>query len=342
MSQASAPSRTIAGWWRDAVWRSDPGLMRTIALAAVVANVCIVESGGAVRLSQSGLGCPTWPRCTANSLVPAPDAGIHTVNMLIEFGNRVFTILVFVVAMLCVWVAARLSPRRRSLMAIALLLPLGVLVQAVLGGITVLTALNPGLVAAHFGVSMGLIAAAVALYVRSGESDGPVHVFVRPELRWLARCVVAVVFLQLAIGTIVTGTGPHAGDARSPRFPFGIEQVAQLHTDAGWAMVGLTFALLFALHITGAQARLVRRTTELFALELAQGVVGYVQYFLGVPAPLVAVHILAAALVWVAALRMLFAARERLPGRGLSQWGLVPTEIALHGGEQDRPLATDL
>lgn len=285
--------------------------MRGAALAGIVANVCIVVSGGGVRLSQSGLGCPTWPRCTGTSLTPTHQTGIPTVNMLIEFSNRVFTFVVLAVAVLCVWTALRLSPRRRSLIGLALLLPLGVVVQAVLGGVTVLTKLSPGMVAAHFLVSMGLVAAAVALHTRSSEGDGPALQLVRPELRVLGRCVVAVVFVQLAIGTVVTGTGPHAGDASSPRFPFGIEQVAQLHADAGWVLVGLSFALLFALRLTHAPARLTRRTTELLVLELAQGLIGYVQYFLGVPASLVAVHILGATLVWVAAWRMVFAFRER-------------------------------
>lgn len=290
-----------------------PRLMRRVALATVVANVGIVLTGGAVRLTQSGLGCPTWPQCTGASLVPVHRPGIPALNMAIEFGNRLLTFVVLAVAVLCLVVALRLAPRRRDLIRLAALQPVGVIAQAVLGGITVLTQLHPATVAAHFLVSMGLVAAAVALHARAREADEPPRPTVRSELRLLAWALVGVTGVVLVLGTVVTGAGPHGGDASSPRFDLPIELVAQVHADAVWVLLGLTFALLLALRLTGAPAAVTRRAVELLVLELAQGAIGYVQYFLGVPPVLVALHMLGATLVWIAAWRVVFATRDRGP-----------------------------
>jgi cytochrome c oxidase assembly protein subunit 15 len=158
--------------------------------------------------------------------------------------------------------------------------------------------------------------------VRACEGDEPARRLVRGELVWLTRALIVVVFALLIAGTVVTGTGPHAGDAKAPRFGFKIEQVAQLHADIVWATVGLTFALLLGLRLTNAPRLAQRRALELLAVEMAQGVIGYVQYFTGVPGPLVVAHVLGAALVWIATLRVAFALRER---------GEVPAEGAVAG-----------
>lgn len=324
--------------------------MRGAALAALVVNVGIVLTGGAVRLTQSGLGCPTWPQCTGSSLVPVHEAGVPTVNMLIEFTNRLLTYPVLAAVVLCVWSAWRLTPRRRDLITLALLLPLGVILQAVVGGIAVLTELTPSVVAAHFLVSMGLVAVATALHARSAEPEDVSPGTTGIEIRLLSQALVVVVFVQLAIGTVVTGTGPHAGDARTPRFPFSIAQVAQLHADAGWVTLGLAFALLFALRVTRAPAASTRRAAILLVLVLLQGIVGYIQYALGVPASLVAVHILLATLAWIAAWRVLFATRTRVRprntasdlGADASQRELVSADISLQGGEDADPPAAHL
>lgn len=295
----------------DAVWRPTSVSMRWLALLGMAGNALIMSTGAAVRVSGSGLGCPTWPKCTGDSLVPTRTADHPAVNMAIEFGNRLLTFLVLAIGAAVFVAALRLRPRRRDLMRLAAVQPLSVVAQVIVGGIVVLTDLDPVAVSAHFLISPALLAAATALWVRSCEGDEPSRRLVRDELVWLTRALVAVVFVLLIAGTVVTGTGPHAGDAKAPRFGFDIEQVAQLHADIVWATVGLTFALLLGLRLTNAPGRVQRRALELLAVEMAQGVIGYVQYFTGVPGPLVVLHVLGSALVWIATLRVAFAVRER-------------------------------
>src|SRR3569833_3314418 len=231
--------------------------------------------------------------------------------MAIEFGNRLLTFLVLAVGVAVFVAAVRLSPRRRDLLRLAAIQPRSVAAQAIVGCIVVLTDLHPAAVAAHFLLSPDQLAAASALWVRACEGDEPARRLVRGELVWLTRALIGVVFALLIAGTVVTGTGPHAGDAKAPRFGFEIEQVAQLHADIVWATVGLTFALRLGLRLTNAPRPAQRRALELLAVEMAQGVIGYVQYFTGVPGPLVVAHVLGAALVWIATLRVAFALRER-------------------------------
>lgn len=287
--------------------------MRAWALLGIVVNVGILLTGAVVRLTQSGLGCPSWPRCTGESLVPVPHAGTPALNMVIEFGNRMLSSVVLTVAACCAVAALRFVPRRRALVWLGWAQLLGVITQALLGGLTVLTGLHPATVAAHYLVSAAIIAAAVALYERSREGDAPPRLLVRREVGWLARSLLAAVGAVLVLGTVVTGTGPHGGDPSSPRFDLSIQQVAQLHADAVWATLGLTFALLLAVRLTEAPLSVRRRAGGLLVLELAQGAVGYVQYFLGVPEALVWVHVLGSALVWIAAWRVYFSLRDRGP-----------------------------
>jgi cytochrome c oxidase assembly protein subunit 15 len=287
--------------------------MRLIALLGVIVNAGIIVSGGAVRLTASGLGCPTWPKCTGDSLVPTRDGGHSALNMAIEFGNRTLTFLVLAVGVTVFVVALRLTPRRPDLLRLAALQPLGVVAQAGLGGVTVLTKLHPATVAAHYMLSAAILVAAYALYARAGEGDAPPRVLVRRWLRILALALSAVVVALLAAGTVVTGTGPHAGDADAPRFGFSIQQVAHVHSAFAWATAGLAVALMVGLRRTGATGPVRRRAAELLVVIFAQGGIGYLQYFLGVPALLVGLHMLGSALVWLATLRVLFATRDRGP-----------------------------
>lgn len=292
--------------------------MRGIALGAVLANVGIMVSGAVVRVSKSGLGCPEWPDCTGDSLVPAHDPLHGAAHMAVEFGNRMITFVVLAFAAAAVIAAWRLAhgparTRRPDLLRLAWLQPLGVLAQAGWGAVVIYTELNPAAVAAHFLLSVGVLAAAVLLWVRTGEPQGPPRPLVRAELRRLGRGLVAAVVLLLTAGTVVTGTGPLAGDPTSPRFGFDIRQVAQLHVDLVWITVGLTFAMLLALHLTRGPRSALRWTVALLCLEGAQGVVGYTQYFLGVPPVLVVFHVLGAALVWATTVRILLTLRERAP-----------------------------
>ncbi len=272
--------------------------MRTAARAALVANVGIVLTGGIVRLSDSGLGCEDWPTCDGTNVIPTGHeaAGWHT---YVEFGNRLLTFVVLATAVWVVLVARKHAADRPDVRRLAWLQPAGVLGQAVLGGITVLTDLNPLVVAAHFLLSMAIIAAAVVLLDRIDPSRDPAP----PRgFHHLATALTAVGAAVLVLGTLVTAAGPHAGDPGTPRLAMDIRSLAFAHADAVWLLVGLTVATLVASQAVGA-TRVRRAATVLLGIELAQGSVGYAQYALGIPEQLVAVHLLGAALVWIAVLR---------------------------------------
>lgn len=274
--------------------------LRGLALASVISNVVIVVTGGAVRLTDSGLGCPTWPKCTDSSLTPTKQFAIHG---LIEFSNRLLTFVLAVVA-IATWLIAMAVRRERALATAA---ALGIPAQAVLGGLTVLTHLNPWLVALHLLLSMAIIAVTFLLWWRL-RGLAPVDP-VPPAALWLTRMTVAVTAGVLVLGTVVTGSGPHAGDkddsGKVHRTGLQVSSVSQLHADVVMVLIGLTVGLL-ALVVALRTASAVRRAvTVLLGVELAQGAIGYTQYFLHVPPLLVAVHMLGACLVWLAALRVL-------------------------------------
>jgi heme a synthase len=320
--------------WRLAgvVLAPSPAVMRRIALAGVLASAGIIMTGAGVRLSQSGLGCPDWPRCTATSIIASGTTGDPLVHRWVEFGNRLVTVAIFVVAVV-VWVGAwRYRPdgrRRRDLVWLATAQPAGIAGQAVLGGIVVLTDLDPVWVSFHFVFSMALVAAAVALYVRCAEGRGPTRLLVARELRLFALGIVGVLGVMIVIGTVVTGTGPLAGgrlpDGRPvPRFHLPLGGVTQLHADVGWLLAGLVIALVVGLRLARAPRPAIRLSWLLLALIGAQGVIGYAQYFSGLPAGLVWVHVSDAVLIWVTAIRLLFTLREPVSaGEALS-----PAEVA--------------
>jgi heme a synthase len=294
------PVTVTARGGRAAAW------IRPLAIATLVTNIVIVLTGGVVRLTASGLGCPTWPRCTDESFVPHGELGIHGA---IEFGNRMVTFLLAAVAIATFVAAWRLG--RRSVTRLALVLGLGVPAQAVVGGITVLTDLNPWIVAFHLLVSLAMIGVAVVLLRRLREGDGPALLTVPAPTAWLVRATFAVGWVVLYAGTVVTGSGPHAGDVDAPRNGLDPAGLSQLHTDVVFLLLGLTIGALFALHSVGAPARAVRAAWVLLAVELAQGVVGFVQYFTDLPVVLVGLHLLGAALVSAAMTWLLVGIRDR-------------------------------
>jgi heme a synthase len=285
--------------------------LRRIALVAVVTNVLIVVTGGAVRLTGSGLGCPEWPTCTAGSLVPVANTQIAGLHQAIEFGNRLMSFVVLTVAVLALITALRSSPRRPDVVRLAALLPIGVLAQGVVGGITVLTGLHPLIVAAHFLLSMALIAAAVMLHYRVRAGTGPAEVMVAAPLRTVQRLLLAVVATVLTLGTLVTASGPHAGDAATPRLGLDPRLISQFHADGVFLLLGLTTALWFALRATGGPPGAQRATALLLGVSLAQGTIGYLQYFTGLPEILVGAHLLGACLVWIAALHVWLMSQQR-------------------------------
>jgi heme a synthase len=280
--------------------------MFPLALTSLGVNILIVLTGGTVRLTASGLGCPTWPRCTEESFVPQGELGIHGA---IEFGNRLVTFLLAAVAVATFVAAWRYG--RRSLVRLALMLGLGVPAQAVLGGITVLTDLNPWIVAFHLLVSMAMIQVAVVLLRRVREGDGPAVPTVPNGVVWLVRATFVVGWVVLYLGTIVTGSGPHAGDVDAPRNGLDPAAWSQLHVDAVFLLLGLTIGALFALKAVAAPARAVRAAWVLLGVELAQGLVGFVQYFTGLPIVLVGFHLLGSAAVAAALAWLLVGVRDR-------------------------------
>ncbi|MBM7808593.1 cytochrome c oxidase assembly protein subunit 15 [Geodermatophilus bullaregiensis] len=286
-----------------------PSLVSRVALVNLVANGAIVVTGGAVRLTGSGLGCPTFPTCTEESLVTTPEMGVRGV---IEFGNRTLTFVLAAVA-LAVVVAVWRSPRR-DLRPLALLSFLGIPAQAGLGGVTVLTGLNPWTVAAHFLISMVLIAIATVLWLRSRE-PGVGQPLVRRPLARLVGGVAAVTAAVLVLGMLVTGSGPHSGDVdendvpTGDRMGFDLETISQVHADAVFLLVGLTVAMLVALYATDSPGRVTRAARDLLVVQLAQGLVGFAQYFTGLPVVLVLLHMLGAVLVAVFTARLVWSVR---------------------------------
>lgn len=286
-----------------------PTLLARLAYTSIIANVAIVVTGGGVRLTRSGLGCPTWPRCTDESYTTTPEMGI---NGVIEFGNRLLTFVVGIIALAVVLGVLAQRPRRRGLLPLALAVLFGIPAQAVIGGITVLTHLNPWVVGLHFLASMVVIAAAYALWRRIVEPDGPVTPTVPAPLRTLALLTTVVSAAVLVVGTWVTGSGPHAGDQGAARNGLDPQAISQVHADGVFLLIGLSVALVLAFRAVGA-ARAARAAAVLVAVELGQGLIGFVQYFTHLPVVLVAAHMLGSCLVLLAALAVLWSTRQRRP-----------------------------
>jgi cytochrome c oxidase assembly protein subunit 15 len=274
-------------------------LLRRVLLINLILEIGIVVTGGLVRLTGSGLGCPTWPQCVPGSFTPTPhqEQGFHKV---IEFGNRTLTSVVGVAALLVIVAVWRWAPGRRALLRISVLPLVGVMLQAILGGITVLTGLNPAIVSAHFLASMVLVSLSAYLLYRVSEGDAAPVALARPEIRSLAWATAALGGVVLMLGTVVTGSGPHSGDATTPRFGFDPRTIAWLHADAVMLFVGLVVAVLLAVRLTSNDTRPRQVWRAILAVTLVQGLVGYTQFLTGLPEALVLVHMLGASLLAVA------------------------------------------
>ncbi len=311
LSTQPRPSAT-----RDLAAPGLPRWARWVLVANLVTEIGIVVTGGLVRLTGSGLGCPTWPQCVPGSYTPVVQQpqGIHK---YIEFGNRTLTSVVGVVA-LAALVAVVLDVRRRSrprrLITLAAVPLLGVVTQAVLGGITVLTHLSPATVAAHFLVSALIVVASTVLLVRAQQGDGLARPVVRSELVLMGWALAALTAIVVVLGTVVTGSGPHSGDADSPaRLGLDPRAMSWLHSDSVLVWFGLLLALLVALRLTDGPRAARRAAVVTLVVGLGQGVIGYVQYATGLPVVAVALHMLGACLLVVAVTRLLMSLRERRP-----------------------------
>ncbi len=273
----------------------------------------IVVTGAGVRLTGSGLGCSTWPSCEPGTLVPHGESGAHGV---IESTNRYFTGFVSVGVILAVAGSFFRTPRRRDLTLWSWTLVAGVLGQIVLGGLTVLYELSPPFVMGHFLLSAVLVGCAVVLHHRAGEPDvGVRRPVATPEVRVLAKVLLAAAVVVLVTGTVVTGSGPHGGDEEVERLGFFLPDVVRLHSVAVWILLAATLWTLRLVRRGGAAPTAERALKALVALEVAQGAVGYLQYALGVPVGLVAVHILGSMLVLGATITVILRTTEVEPTR---------------------------
>ncbi|MGQ0431979.1 MAG: COX15/CtaA family protein [Microthrixaceae bacterium] len=287
----------------SAVWRApiSPATYRIVTVVALFALGAIVVSGAAVRLTGSGLGCPTWPACEDGSLVPRGATGTHG---WVEFVNRVFTGAVSLAVALAVLGSRRREPVRDDLTRWSWGLVAGVFAQALLGGLVVFLEVAPVAVAGHYLLSAVLVWNAVVLHHKAGHPDGPRRPVATPSLLLRSRALVGVALVVLVTGTLVTGSGPHGGDDAADRLPFDVSGVARLHSVAVWVLLGLAIVVLRQLTRGDAAPAAIGRGNLLVAAIVAQGTLGYVQYFTGVPEPLVGLHVLGSVLVWVAALRL--------------------------------------
>ena len=258
----------------------------------------LVLTGGAVRVTGSGLGCPTWPECTPGSYTPVPGQAEGQLHAWIEFGNRLLTFALFFAAVATLIAIFRSG--RRDLRLLGATQILGILGQGVLGGITVLTNLNPLAVASHLLLSMLLIAAATSLhsrrhhpYVRTSSSE--------MQISRISMAHISLAFIAISVGTLVTGSGPHAGDIDAPRLNFAITSITRVHSASVWLLMATSVYFLLRKNLNFE----TKRWLQIFIiLAISQGALGYIQYFLGVPEGLVALHLLGSVLVWIAAWRI--------------------------------------
>lgn len=261
----------------------------------------IVVTGGAVRLTGSGLGCPTWPQCTPGSYTPVPHQAQGKVHSWIEFGNRLLTFLLVVAILAAIVGAIKWGRNRPDSKIVGLLAAaqfFGLVAQIIVGGISVLTHLNPIAVSAHFLISILLIASTISLRQRMLNSP---RVELQVLTRTMGRVVLALSFIVINLGIVVTGSGPHAGDIMAKRFKFDVRTISWLHADSVIALISLTFGcwiLIKAIEKDAAKELAAKKIGLFLAICLGQGFIGYTQYFTGVPELLVGAHLLGSTLVW--------------------------------------------
>jgi heme a synthase len=286
---------------------------RRVTAVALALLVMIVVTGAAVRLTGSGLGCTDWPNCEDGRLVAPLE-----LHPMVEFVNRMITGLVSLAVIIAVLGSLVREPRRRDLTWLSIGLVGGVIAQIVLGGLVVLFDLNPVLVQGHFVVSMVLVADAVVLHHRAGQPDGPRRPVVTPLLSRLVLALVVLAAVVILTGTVVTGSGPHAGDEEAKRLPFTVEASARVHGVAMIAFLTTTLAALWRVRSERAPAEVARSAEALLGILVLQAAVGYTQYFTEIPPLLVGLHVLGATIVWIAVVQLLL--RVSAPAEGLRDW----------------------
>ncbi len=291
----------ILDWMRLGIQRLrrlvnvSPTTFQTVSFVTLVFCSVIIVSGGAVRLTESGLGCSTWPNCTPNHFVASV-----SYHPMIEFVNRVITFFAGLGMSVAAVFAFFRKPYRSDLMRYSLGLLFGVVAESVLGGITVLEKLAPPYVMAHFILAVIVLWNAIVLYKHSISAEGRPQAVVGREIVWLGRLMFLNLGAIILVGTAVAGTGPYSGSPISVRLPLNLRQVAYLHADTAIVFLALALANLLLLHQARASARIQHRARILMWIGALQGVIGYVQYFMGLPALLIEVHIAGATAVWLA------------------------------------------
>ncbi|HEY2330572.1 MAG TPA: COX15/CtaA family protein [Acidimicrobiales bacterium] len=293
-----------------------PQAYRRITLIALASITVIVVTGAAVRLTGSGLGCTDWPTCSAGHVAPAD---VHDAPAMVEFTNRTITGIVSVAVILAVLGSLRRRPRRRDLTLLSLGLVAGVLAQIVLGGLVVLLDLSPKLVMAHFLLSMAIVWNAVVLHHRAGLPDPlptgspastPSPTAPEPpsplarQVSWASRAVLGIAAVAVFTGTVVTATGPHAGDKQAARLHYPIADVARVHGMVVMVLLAAVLGVAWLSRQPGAAAGLQDQVSRLLVVLVAQAVVGYTQYFTHVPPLLVGIHVCGALAVWISAIQL--------------------------------------
>lgn len=301
-----------------------PATFRRITLAVLVTQVLIVLTGAAVRLTGSGLGCSNWPNCTEERLVAPMEY-----NAVIEFVNRLVSFPVVAAVGLALWAARRRTPRRRELEVLPLLLLVGVVVQVLLGAVVVWLELLPSTVILHFLLSMALIGASVVLHHRADPAfdEQGAGSAAAPARSGLVTALLVGATAVLVTGTVVTGSGPHGGDEEAERLGFFLPTVARVHSSTVWAFLALLVVTLVLLRRDGSPRRVLDAGTVVLVVCLAQGAIGYLQWWNGVPEALVFLHIIGAMALWGTTIRMWLEHRR-------------PLSAAAATGAPDRPVTT--
>jgi cytochrome c oxidase assembly protein subunit 15 len=268
---------------------------RRISLANLIAQSGIIVTGAIVRLTGSGLGCPTWPDCTPGSLIPVAGQ-VEGFHKYIEFGNRTLTFLVLAIS-IALFVFSLINEKRNIILWSFLPL-IGTLLQAVLGGITVLTGLNPFTVMAHFLLSIILVGISVKIY--NYFNDQRISKSLPKIVDNYVKIVTLVGFAVITLGTVTTGSGPHSGDEIAARFNLDLRVIAWLHADTVLFFIGLIIGLLVITKLNSESNHLYKTTRTLFIICLLQGFIGYVQWFNNLPWLLVSLHVIGAVITWIA------------------------------------------
>lgn len=295
-------SRNFVRWLPNSVDRR----IRVTAWVTFAVQTLIVVTGGAVRLTASGLGCPTWPKCTADSIVNTPEMGIHGI---IEFGNRLLTFVLVIVAIAAFVLILRMRKQRRDLFWLTLVIGLGIPAQAVIGGISVLTQLNPYVVGFHFVVSIGLVILSTVFVYRSYRGNAAREWAVSSPFIWVAWLMAVFQGVTITVGILTTGSGPHAGDAAAPRNGLDSELLQHIHSYPAYTAVGLAGVLL-VMALLRKKASIAKAVLALLAVNGAQIVIGITQSRLGLPELLVGTHMFLACLVAAAVTLVLLNLRK--------------------------------